>query len=229
MKRALRSLGCAAALSLTASSVAHAATFVDNVRYCGGNTFATCAFITASTSTVSGNTVLTLTVTNPSTNPSGSTFTAIGVGDLNGAVLVGTPTSSSGNFTFSTSPNGLSGAGIDHDIVGFHAVSPTAPSGLHAGQSVTFSFTFSGTSLNTADLQFALHDQGGAPQGCEGSTKLVIDNTTANGNFAANVASCGPTPPPPPTVTPEPASMVLFGTGLLGLGGIVRRRGNVPA
>jgi hypothetical protein len=223
MKRALRTLGCAAALSLTASSVAHAATFV-NQQYCGGNAFSTCAFVMASTSVSGGNTVLTLTVTNPVTNPSGSTFTAIGIADLNGATLVGTPTSSNSNFVFAVGPNGLIGAGIESDVIGFNAVPPAPANGLLPGQSVTFTFTFSGTSLNTADLQFAIHDQGGAPVGCDASTKLVIDNTTPNGDFAANTATCGP----PPTVTPEPASMALFGTGLLGLGGIVaRRRKNV--
>jgi len=221
MKRLIRTLGCAAALSLTASSVAHAATFIDNVQYCGGNTFSTCAYITAST-TVNGdgNTVLTLTVTNPITNPTGSTFTAIGIGDLNGATLLSTSTDEPTRFTFSTSPNGLTGSGIEGDIIGFNSVPPIPENGIQPGETVTFTFTFAGTSLNTADLEIALHDQGGAPADCASSTKLVIDNTTPNGNYAANVATCGGTT----TVTPEPASMVLFGTGLLGLAGVVVRR-----
>ncbi len=33
-----------------------------------------------------------------------------------------------------------------------------------------------------------------------------------------------PTPPTPPTVTPEPSSLVLFGSGLLGVAGVVRRK-----
>lgn len=36
-------------------------------------------------------------------------------------------------------------------------------------------------------------------------------------------APCPPTPPPP-TPTPEPGSLALLGTGLLGMGGVLRRR-----
>jgi hypothetical protein len=217
MKRLVRTLGCAAALSLTASAVAHAeTTFIDNQQFCGGNTFSTCAYITASVST--DGTTLTLTVTNPADNNPGSVFTAIGVGDLNGLTVVGTPTATGdGSWTYSSSPSGLTGAGIASDAVGFNSVPPVSQTGLVPGETVTYVFTFSGP-LDTSSLQFAIHDQGGAPVGCDASTKLVVGGT--DGTYTANDAVCGP----PTTVTPEPASMALFGTGLLGLGGIVVRR-----
>ena len=75
MKRAVKLAGLAAALSIGAASEARADVLV-NGNFCGGNEFSTCAFINSSTSTVGGVTVLTLTVTNPTTNPSGSIFTA---------------------------------------------------------------------------------------------------------------------------------------------------------
>ena len=50
--------------------------------YCGGNEFATCAFLSSSYSTVGGVTTLQLTIMNPLSNPSGSVFTSIGIANL---------------------------------------------------------------------------------------------------------------------------------------------------
>lgn len=38
------------------------------------------------------------------------------------------------------------------------------------------------------------------------------------------IGDAPPAPPPPPSPTPEPGSLALLGTGLLGMGGVMRRR-----
>jgi hypothetical protein len=225
MRRTLRALGVAAALTAGAASAARADTLVDQ-QFCGGNNFSTCAFINASSGLVGGNSVLTLVVTNPAANNAGSVFTDIGIASLPSGAAVTGGTSSSAKFAFEPGgPNGLSGAGIGSDVVGFEANNPQPQNGLKPGQTVTFTFTFDGA-YDLSAIQYAFHDQGGAPAGCEGSTKLVVNNV--RGDYVANSPSCGPPPPPPPvTSVPEPATMTLLASGILSLGGAgaVKRRG----
>lgn len=206
MKMLGRVLGSAAVLLAVSASAARAdlGGLVNGTQYCGGNAFSTCATIT-SISYTGG--VVTLTVQNTSGN-AGSVFTAIGLANIGGTFSLTNSTSSSASFQPGTT--GLSGAGIQNAVIGFNAVPPPSSTGLTNGQSVTFTFTLSGTP-DLSDLQLAIHDQGGSPGGqCAPSTKLVVSGGMGN----ATDPLCGT------TTVPEPMTMSLLATGLVGMGGM---------
>ena len=63
-----------------------------------------------------------------------------------------------------------------------------------------------------------------------GAASTMVDGQIAEVAFGASVGSSGatfdydPPPPPPMGATPEPGSLALAATGLLGVAGVVRRR-----
>ncbi len=206
MQKFGRIIGSAAVLLAASATAAHAdlGGLVNGTQYCGGNAFSTCATVT--NISYSGG-VVTLTVANTSGN-AGSVFTAIGLANIGGTFAVTNFTSSNANFVQGTT--GLSGAGIQNAVIGANSIAPPSQTGLTNGQSVTFTFTLSGTPDLTS-LQLAIHDQGGSPGGqCAASTKLVVTGGTAN----ATDPLCGT------TTVPEPMTMSLLATGLAGMGGL---------
>ena len=205
MKKFGRIIGSAAVLLAASATAAHAdlGGLVNGTQYCGGNTFSTCA--TINTISFSGG-VLTLQVTNTSGSAS-SVFTQIGLANLGGAFTV-TNFGASGDGSWSQGTTGLSGAGIQNVVIGGAADAPSPTNGLHDGETVTFTFTLTG-SPDLTDLQLAIHDQGGSPGGeCASSTKLVVTGGVAND------PTCGS------TTVPEPMTMSLLATGLAGMGGL---------
>lgn len=208
MQKFGRIIGSAAVLLAATATAAHAdlGGLVNGTQYCGGNAFSTCATVT-SVSYTGG--VVTLTVANSSGN-AGSVFTGIGLANIGGTFTVTNFTSSDAGFSQGT--NGLSGAGIIGTVIGANSnPPPSGPNGLQNGESVTFTFTLSGTGIDFTNVQLAIHDQGGSPGGqCASSTKLVVTGGQAN----TIDPLCGT------TTVPEPMTMSLLATGLAGMGGL---------
>ena len=201
------------------------------VTQCGGSNFSTCASVQLAWS-ADGKTA-TITVTNIG-SPS-DVFTAIGLTGLDAtqavtsAYNIQVTASTDATTLWNEGGTELSGDGILQGVAQAQSVSgrsvagsnrnySTLANGLADGQTLTIVFTFNTEVANRTSVGVAFHAQSG-PNGC--STKLVFDagGTPLNNVGTDGYSACTST-------VPEPATIGLLTTGLLGLGGVgfLRRR-----
>jgi PEP-CTERM motif-containing protein len=211
-KRLLQSAAVGSLLALTPMAAAHA------VQVCSGGTLTFC--VDFSLLNTSGNN-WTLAVTYTSSN-AGGTLTDFGISASSGT-FTGTGVSGSGTWAIEPQTNCSL-----QDVVCAQAEAPPVSNGLTVGQTAILSFTATGfTGLNSTTFANA-HIQSFGTQSCSikvgtGATEYAI--SVANGSYqtggqTGTTADCGT----PTSTVPEPASIFLVGSGLAGLGGLIRRR-----
>ena len=209
--------------------------------YCGGNTFSTCFSVNLSwTTPVSSTNTLTVTlklINNDAT--AGLKWFSVGLDNLTGL----------SSFT-TTGPAGWSDP-PPNDFSGGPFITPTASAVNNGGEAAsdfngptggtwTFALTM-GSSLTGAQWDallnaagVGLHAGGLTINNTSCSTKVIVRDNLAAGSAYGTNRPDGSAPlcesgSPPTEITPEPMSITLMATGLVGLAGagfIKRRRSN---